>query len=45
MIDIVRSLGAPVMDPPGNAAARQSKQSWSVRKHPVTVLTSWCTVA
>ena len=45
MISIVRSFGAPVIEPPGNAARTQSIASAPSRSLPRTVETSWCTVA
>ena len=45
MISMVRVLGAPVMEPPGKVARRQSAMVASGRLKPRTVLTSWCTVA
>ena len=40
MISIVRSFGAPVIEPPGNAALKQSVAVTSGRRHPRTVLTN-----
>ncbi len=40
---MLRSLGAPVMDPPGNVARRHATTDASGRRAPRTVLTSWCT--
>ena len=45
MISIVRSFGAPVIEPPGNAARMQSIADASSRRRPRTVVTSWWTVA
>ena len=45
MISIVRSFGAPVIEPPGNAARMQSIAVASSRRRPRTVVTSWWTVA
>ena len=45
MISIVRSFGAPVIEPPGNVARRQSARSTSVAQRPRIVDTSWWTVA
>lgn len=43
MISIVRTLGAPVMEPPGNAARRQATAEAPGARSPRTVLTIWCT--
>ena len=40
----VRSLGAPVIEPPGKVARSTSMRSTSRRNVPTTVLTSWWTV-
>ena len=40
MISIVRSFGAPVIDPPGNVARMQSARSTSSRSSPRIVDTS-----
>ena len=45
MISIVRSFGAPVIEPPGKQARTQSTASVPSRIRPSTVDTSWCTVA
>ena len=44
-ICMLRSLGAPVMEPPGKAARRQSTIEASGRREPRTVLTRWCMLA
>ena len=45
MISTVRNLGAPVMDPGGNAAATHAAGGTSFLRCPRTVLTNWCTDA
>ena len=45
MISIVRSFGAPVIEPPGNVARIASTMSTSSRSRPRIVETSWCTVS
>jgi hypothetical protein len=45
MISMLRSLGAPVMEPPGKAARSSATASRPSASRPVTVLTRWCTVA
>ena len=45
MICIARTLGAPVIDPPGNAARTRSAGSLVGTRSPTTVETRWCTVA
>ena len=42
---MLRSLGAPVMEPPGKAARRQSTMEEACWRTPRTVLTRLCTVA
>src|SRR6266545_3119302 len=44
MISIARIFGAPVTDPPGNAARSKSNASAPSANCPVTVDTRWCTV-
>ena len=41
---IVRSFGAPVIDPAGNSARSAPTVLTSSRSRPRTVETSWCTV-
>ena len=43
MISIVRSFGAPVIEPAGNSARSAATVSTSSRRCPRTVETSWCT--
>src|SRR5205807_7539160 len=45
MICIARTLGAPVTEPPGNAARRRSRASYPDASSPTTVETRCCTVA
>ena len=45
MISSVRSFGAPVIEPAGNAARTQSIASASSRRRPRTTVTIWWTVA
>src|SRR6266516_506154 len=45
MICIARTLGAPVIEPPGNAARNRSTASCSGASSPTTVETRWWTVA
>ncbi len=46
MISIVRSFGAPVIEPPGKHARTQSTAAAAVlRSRPTIVETSWWTVA
>ena len=45
MISIVRSFGAPVIEPPGKQARTQSTALDVLAQPPATVETSWCTVA
>jgi hypothetical protein len=45
MISIVRSFGAPVIEPPGNIARTQPTADTPGRNVPRTVDTSWCTGA
>ena len=45
MISIVRSFGAPVIEPPGKLARTASSAPTPARSVPRTTLTSWCTVA
>ena len=45
MISIVRSFGAPVIEPPGKQARTHSTGVRSRSSTPVTVEMSWCTVA
>jgi len=42
---MLRSLGAPVMEPPGKVARRQSTMEEPLLRVPLTVLTRLCTVA
>ena len=45
MISIVRSFGAPVIEPAGNSArSARDRRDTSSRSRPRTVVTSWCTV-
>ena len=44
IISIARIFGAPVIEPPGNAARNRSNPSAPSRNTPVTVETRWCTV-
>ena len=45
MISMVRSLGAPVIEPPGKQARTQSSAVTPALSRPWIVDTSWCTVA
>ena len=45
MISSVRSFGAPLIEPAGNAARMQSIASASGRSRPRTTVIIWCTVA
>ena len=45
MTSIVRSFGAPVIDPAGKSARSASTVPTSSRSRPRTVETSWCTEA
>ena len=45
MISIVRSFGAPVIEPPGKQARAHSAALRSASSTPLTVEISWCTVA
>jgi hypothetical protein len=44
MMSIVRSFGAPVIDPAGKATRMHSTGETPARRRPRTVETSWCTV-
>ncbi len=44
MISIVRSFGAPVIEPPGKSACTAAMLLTSGRSRPRIVVTSWCTV-
>ncbi len=43
MTSMVRSLGAPVIEPAGNSARSAPTVETSSRSRPRTVETSWCT--
>ena len=45
MISIVRSFGAPVIEPPGKQARTHSAELRWRSSVPVIVETTWCTVA
>ena len=45
MISIVRSFGAPVIEPPGKQLRTHSTGERPGFELPVTVETTWCTVA
>ena len=45
MISIVRSFGAPVIEPPGKQARTQSTALRPSSSRPTIVETIWCTVA
>ncbi len=45
MISIVRSFGAPVIEPPGKQDRTHSTPLRPSSSTPVTVETTWCTVA